>query len=68
MVSLGFSLLYLPMLGSFFFFFFWEKQTHTEEKGKGVLIQKHTTTPLKSHGMLGSLLHWICTNTHIIKM
>ena len=26
------------------------KHTHTQGRGKGVLIQKHTTTPLKSHG------------------
>ena len=31
------------------FFFFFEKQTHTQEKGKGVLTQRHTTTSLKSH-------------------
>ena len=31
---------------------FFEKQTHTHTKGrgKGVLTQRHTTTPLKSHG------------------
>ena len=33
-----------------FFFFFVEKQTHTQGRGKGVLTQRHTTTPLKSHG------------------
>ena len=37
---------------TFFFFFFLEKQTHTHTKGreKEVLTQRHTTTPLKSHG------------------
>ena len=32
--------------------FFFEKQTHTHTQGreKGVLTQRHTTTPLKSHG------------------
>ena len=32
------------------FFFFWEKQTHTQGRVKGVLIQMYTTTPFKSHG------------------
>ena len=30
---------------------FFEKQTHTHTREReGVLTQKHTTTPLKSHG------------------
>ena len=35
-----------------FFFFFLETNTHTRTQGreKEVLIQRHTTTPLKSHG------------------
>ena len=38
----------LISIGNFFFFF--EKQTHTHTKGRGkrVLTQRHTTTPLKS--------------------
>ena len=32
-----------------FFFFFFEKQTHTQGRGKEVLTQRHTTTLLKSH-------------------
>ena len=32
-----------------FFLFFWETNTHTQERGKGVLTQKHTTIPLKNH-------------------
>ena len=37
-------------------FFFLKKQTnththtHIKERGKGVLTQRYTTTPLKSHG------------------
>ena len=34
----------------FFFFFFFKKQTYTQGRGKGVLTQRRTTTPLKSHG------------------
>ena len=30
-------------------FFFFEKQTHTQGRGKWILIQRHITTPLKSH-------------------
>ena len=30
-------------------FFFRNKHTHTQEREKGVLIQRHTTTPLKNH-------------------
>ena len=35
-----------------FFFFFFDKQTHTHIQGRGkeVLTQRHTTTPLKSYG------------------
>ena len=47
----------LFLMGCIFFFFlekalllFFEKQTHTQGKGKMVLTQRHTTTPLKSHG------------------
>ena len=29
--------------------FFLETNTHTHRREKGVLTQKHTTTPLKSH-------------------
>ena len=32
------------------FFFFFEKHTHTQGRGKEVLIQSHITTSLKSHG------------------
>ena len=31
------------------FFFFFEKQTHTQEREKEILTQRHTTTLLKSH-------------------
>ena len=31
------------------FFFFLETNTHTQGKGKEILTQRHTTTPLKSH-------------------
>ena len=31
-------------------FFFFKKHTHTQGRGKEVLIQSHTITPLKSHG------------------
>ena len=34
----------------FFFFFLRNKHTHIQERGKSVLTQRHTTTPLKSHG------------------
>ena len=37
----------------FFFFFFGEKNTHTQGREKWILTQKHTTTPLKSHGAVG---------------
>ena len=38
-----------PIIALFIgFFFFFEKQTHTEGRVKEVLIQRHTTTPLKS--------------------
>ena len=37
----------LPIL--FFFFFDKQTHTHTERRGKGVLTQRHTTTPLKNH-------------------
>ena len=30
-----------------FFFFFFEKQTHIQERGKEILTQNHTTTPLQ---------------------
>ena len=36
-----------------FFFFFGEKNTHTQGREKWILTQKHTTTPLKSHGAVG---------------
>ena len=36
-----------------FFFFFFEKQTHTQGRWKGVLTQRHTTTPLKSQTFKG---------------
>ena len=29
--------------------FFWETNTHTQGREKEVLIQRHTTTPLKSY-------------------
>ena len=32
------------------FFFLGEKQTHTQEREKEILTQRHTTTPLKSYG------------------
>ena len=49
----------------FFFFFFGETNTHTQGRGKWVLTQKHTTTPLKSHGNFlrnGELFigFWLC--------
>ena len=34
----------------FLFSFFWETNTHTKGREKEILIQKHITTPLKSHG------------------
>ena len=37
-----------PIIALFIGFFFLEKQTHTEGRVKEVLIQRHTTTPLKS--------------------
>ena len=37
-----------------FFFFSFDKQTHTHIQGRGkeVLTQRHTTTPLKGHGKI----------------
>ena len=42
----------LSNVGQLPILFFFEKQTHTHirGKGKGVLTQKYTTIPLKSHG------------------
>ena len=55
-----FILFYLFIIfdGMYFFFFFlesiiiifFEKQTHIQRRGKMVLTQRHTTTPLKSYG------------------
>ena len=45
----------LPIL-----FFFRNKHTHTQGRGKEVLTQKHTTTPLKNHGNFFWLLLLKC--------
>ena len=50
-----FCFIYLLFFMGFFFFekallLFFEKQTHTQGRRKNVLTQRHTTTPLKSHG------------------
>ena len=34
----------------YIYIYIWEINTHTQQREKGVLIQKYTTTPLKSHG------------------
>ena len=50
------------------FFFFGETNTHTQERGKDVLTQRHTTTPLKSHGnFLGRVGQVILYTTHFLK-
>ena len=35
---------------AFFSFFLFLRNKHTQGRGKWILTQKHTTTPLKSHG------------------
>ena len=40
---------------------FFEKQTHTEGRGKEVLTQRHTTTSLKSYSY--SIVCWVIIET-----
>ena len=45
-----FHILKLSFNKSYICSFSFEKQTHTQGRGKGVLTPRHTTTSLKSHG------------------
>ena len=62
------ALIYFPNFSKFplyftnFFFFFWETNTHTQERGKGFLTQRHTTTPLKGWGKLYYTQHTLLSN------